>query len=309
MSGLAYDDGSCQVWQGDARALPLEDGSVDLIVTSPPYNARVAYDGYVDWLPWPEYWDGLIVPALWECYRVLRHGGRLALNMANVVRQDVSDRGTRERMNGSKPHVRWKPPGAGGEAWAVMLTPRLWALLEAIGFLPREQLTWIKGPRPIDVSVSTAWGSWCSASNPVLRAIAEPVFIASKGTHAREPGTSDLTADEFKAWTRNAWAISPTWHEANTGHPAMFPIELPRRLIKLYSYVGDTILDPFCGSGTTLRAAKDLGRKGIGVEISARYVELSANRCRQERLPEPESAPRLRWREVRPDLFVPAYEA
>jgi DNA modification methylase len=272
------------IWQGDARALPLEDESVHLIVTSPPYNARVPYDGYADWLPWEEYWHGLIEPSLRECYRVLAHGGRIALNFANVVRQDVpaGREHVRVRVNGE---FKWKPPGAGGGAWSVIVVPRLWALLEEIGFLPREHLTWVKAVRPEDIATSTAWGSWCSASNPVLRAVAEPVFIASKGTHARPVGESDLTADEFKAWTRNTWMISSGHADQYLTHPAQFPLELPRRLIKLYSYVGDTVLDPFMGSGTTLRAAKNLGRRALGVEQSERYCQLAAARCAQSVMP------------------------
>jgi len=166
-----------------------------------------------------------------------------------------------------------------------MIAPRIWALLEEIGFLPREQLTWIKAARPDDIATSTAWGSWRSASNPVLRAVAEPVFIASKGTHARPPGPSDLSAEEFKAWTRNAWTI-PSGNAQQFDHPCVFPIELPRRLIKLYSYVGDTVLDPFMGSGTTLQAARLLRRHAVGMEQSAKYCELAAGRVCQLLLPE-----------------------
>jgi hypothetical protein len=164
------------------------------------------------------------------------------------------------------------------------IAPRLWATLEQIGFLPREQLTWIKALNPEDIVTSTAWGSWCSTSNPVLRAVAEPVFIASKVTHTRSPGVSDLTSAEFKAWTRNAWNIPAGNAERDLDHPCKFPPELPRRLIKLYSYVGDMVLDPFCGSGTTPRLAKDLSRRAIGVDISRRYCAMSADRCRQQLL-------------------------
>src|SRR5690348_3466998 len=100
-----------------------------------------------------------------ECFRVLAPGGRIAVNLANVVRQDVSSEPT-ERSG--PPRCRWKPPGASGEPWSVMAAPRLWAMLEQIGFLPREHLTWIKALNPEDVATSTAWGSWCPASNPVL---------------------------------------------------------------------------------------------------------------------------------------------
>jgi site-specific DNA-methyltransferase (adenine-specific) len=282
------------IWRADARALPIADEGVHLIVTSPPYNARVAYDGYSDWLPWQEYWHGLIEPALRECHRVLAHGGRIALNFANVIRADVQDyrstssrRGDRDRSRDltRRTNGKWVPPGAGGEPWAVIVVPRLWALLEEIGFLPREHLVWVKAGLPEDVAPSTAWGSWCSPSNPVLRAVAEPVFIASKGTHTRPAGTSDLSATEFKLWTRNAWSIHAGHRDQYLDHPAMFPLELPRRLIKLYSYVGDTVLDPFMGSGTTLRAAKNLGRVALGVEQSERYCRLAAARCAQSVMP------------------------
>jgi DNA modification methylase len=202
-------------------------------------------------------------------------------------------------------HFRWrgKPPGANGEPWSVMVAPRLWNTLEQIGFLPREQLTWIKALNPEDVVPSTAWGSWSSASNPVLRAVAEPVFIASKLTHRRSPGASDLTPDEFKAWTRNVWNIPAGNPERDLDHPCKFPIERPRRLIKLYSYIGDVVLDPFCGSGVTLRAAMDLGRHAVGVDISRRYCGMSANRCRQQLLfaPETTATSQLASRDVSPE--------
>jgi DNA modification methylase len=277
-----YADDNVTIYCGDARTLPLADDSVHLICTSPPYNCRVDYDGFGDWLPWDDYWHGLIEPSLRECHRVLGHGGRIAINLANVVRQNVPSERPRPDYQG---RWRWKPPGANGDHWAMMIAPRIWALLEEIGFLPREQLTWIKAARPEDIATSTAWGSWRSASNPVLRAVAEPVFIASKGTHARPPGPSDLTAEEFKAWTRNAWMI-PTGNAQQFDHPCVFPIELPRRLIKLYSYVGDTVLDPFMGSGTTLQAARLLRRRAVGMEQSAKYCELAAGRVCQLLLPE-----------------------
>ncbi len=281
-----YSGDGVTIWQGDARALPLADESVHLIVTSPPYNARINYDVYEDWLPWEDYWHGLIEPSLRECYRVLVHGGRIAINIANVVRKNVPDGHQSDIRYLSQDGRKWKPAGAGSEVWAKLVAPSLWPLLREIGFLEREQITWVKAASPEDsVSGSTAWGSYLSAQNPVLRAIGEPVFIACKGAFAREPGVSDIDRAEFMAWTRNVWNIQTGHHGEHLGHPATFPLGLPRRLIKLYSYVGDTVLDPFMGSGTTLRAAKDTGRIGLGVELSERYCRLAASRCAQSVMP------------------------
>lgn len=267
--------------QGDARHLPLPNGSIHLIVTSPPYNAGLPYDAVSDWLPWEDYWYGLIVPAMRECYRVLVEGGRLCLNMANVVRADAA-RCPLPQGKGRRRLAR--PSGGGGSPWSILVETRLWPLLEDIGFLPREHLTWLKAEDPADHGTgSTAWGTYRSARNPVLRGVAEPVFIASKGSFARGPGESDLTAAEFKAWTRNVWVVRAD-RKAAPWHPAEFPLELARRLIKLYSYVGDVVLDPFAGSGTTVYAARLAGRVGIGVEVSLRYCRLARERCSQDRL-------------------------
>ena len=280
-----YHDGSAEVWLGDARRLPFADSSVQLIVTSPPYNAGVMYEGYDDRQSWHHYWDGLIAPAIKECYRVLAPGGRIAINMPHVVRADLPQPGRRARPTQYQSRGRRRlVAGAGGASWQLMIAPRMWQLLDSVGFLPREQITWVKGEegQPIGTH-SMAWGTYGSAANPVLRSSCEPIFVASKLSHSRPPGADDITTDEFKAWTRNVWAISAA-NQDELGHPATFPPELPRRLMKLYSYVGDTVLDPFCGSGTTLRVAKNHGRKALGVETVPRYAQLSANRCRQELL-------------------------
>jgi site-specific DNA-methyltransferase (adenine-specific) len=276
---------SCQAELGDARHLRLEDESVHLVVTSPPYNARLMYDAYEDWLPWEDYWDGLIVPALREAYRVLAPGGRLCLNIANVVRQDVDGEarpGIYEtwRANGTR---KWKPPGSNGRPWAAFIDAYLLPALEDMGFMLRERITWVKGESPEQVtSQSTAWGTWCSAENPVLRAVAEPVYVASKTSWAREPAESDIEPDEFKAWTRNAWFIPAVLESDAWGNPAAFPLELPTRLIKLYSYPGDLVADPFMGSGTTLVAAARLGRWAYGCDVSERYVQVARARLAQE---------------------------
>src|SRR5260370_26335692 len=104
-----------------------------------------------------------------------------------------------------------------------MFAPRIWEFFEEIGLLPREQLTWVKAAKPEDIATSTAWGSWRSASNPVLRAVAEPVFIASKLTHRRSPGMSDLTSDEFMAWTRNGLEHPSGKPRARSASPVQVP--------------------------------------------------------------------------------------
>lgn len=295
--------------RADARHLPLADESVHLIVTSPPYNADIRYDEYHDWLPWEDYWRGLIEPAMRECFRVLAPGGRLCLNMPNVVRTnnpnvkvirdgyrpDGTARPLRKRqMRGHKtPSGNTWRESLGD--WPVMIAGQIWPLLGGIGFLPREQLTWIKGDSLEDIPTnSTAWGTFASATNPVLRATVEPIFIASKGSHSREAGVSDITSSEFKAWTRNAWNVRASGGRM-IDHPARFPEELPRRLIKLYSYLGDVILDPFNGSGTTVRTARDCGRHGVGFDLSERYCRQAAGRASQANLFEATADAYDRW--------------
>lgn len=259
---LYYSDSGAEIYQGDARTLPLPDESVHLIITSPPYNSGIRYDSYHDRLPWDQYWDGLVVPSLKECFRVLVPGGRLCFNFANVNQQEVKAKGT----------------------WPVLADIEVWPAIKAAGFLPRERITWIKGDEADLVADSTAWGSWRSASCPVVRAIAEPIYVASKVSHKRLPGPSDLTADEFKLYTRNVWPIPQDGggrFKKLGKHPATFPLELARRLIKLYCYVGETVLDPFVGSGTVLAAAHIAHRFGVGVDVSSKYCEMAKTRYRQ----------------------------
>jgi site-specific DNA-methyltransferase (adenine-specific) len=276
------DDVRYRLEVADARQLPLEAECAHLVVTSPPFNCRLVYADYEDWLPWADYWEGLIAPALREAYRILVPGGRLCLNLPNVIRQDVqlaqTDRAARADWQ-ARGIRKWASPGAEGHPLSVLVERHLWALLEDIGFLPRERITWVKGAEPEDVvSQSTAWGTWCSAENPVLRAVAEPVFVANKLSFARESGQSDLCADEFKAWTRNAWFIPPVRASDANGNPAAFPEELPRRLIKLYSYPGDLVVDPFVGGGTTVVASQGVGRRGYGYDIGPNEIARSRMR-------------------------------
>ena len=292
-SNLVYSDNLTSIFCGDAREIPLENNSVGQIITSPPYNARMHYEGYDDWLPWTEYWEGLIEPSLRECYRVLVHGGRIGFNIANVVRSDVQDYrwSSSRKRNLSQRKIltrqdgrKWSPPGSNGEPWAEFIDKHIWFLAKTIGFLPRERITWVKGDMPEEiVTTSNAWGTFCSAANPVLRAIAEPIYILDKGTHTRPPGTTTITKQEFMSWSRNTWFVPVrglvTEKHAN---PCQFPLEIPRRLMKFYGYTEDLVLDPFMGEGTTLVAAKRLGRKSVGIELGEKQCARAADRVSQD---------------------------
>lgn len=220
--------------QGDSNHIPLPTESVHLIVSSPPYwNAR-------EYSSWERYDDYLLEMfyILRENYRVLVNGGRLCWNVPQGYDRD--------------PYI---PLGCD-----------IQRLVTDAGFTLRGIIVWDKGGIN-----STAWGSWASASNPSLRDAHEIIIVAHKGSAARESGgVSDLTAAEFPELTQSVWrGIIPL---SNHWHPAPFPVDLPRRLIKLYSYVGDVVLDPFAGSGKTIQAARMLGRLGIGVELSCQYA-------------------------------------
>lgn len=268
-----WQEGKARMWRGDARDLPLPTESVGLVVTSPPYNAKMRYHGYRDWLTWAEYWDGLIVPSLAEMYRVLVPGGRVCINFANILRYKPVE------THKGPAKERGKPRPFDAPLWGTLTDAVIWPALEAAGFLPRERITWIKGGDTDElVAPSTAWGSWASPSNPVIRAVAEPVFVASKGTYDRYSGVpSAIDPDRFMLLTRNVWMIPQEAHAYNP-FPARFPVELARRCIELYSYRYDTVLDPFAGSGTTLVAARELERIGAGVEISEQAVRLARGR-------------------------------
>lgn len=157
-------------------------------------------------------------------------------------------------------------------------------ILTKIGFIPREIVHWIKGKdENTFYRGNTAWGSWKSASNPHLRSLSEVILIFNKKEWAKQTkGVSDITTDEFKWWTKSVWFIVADCTTHKKGHPAIFPEELPKRLIKLYSYVGDVVLDNFCGIGTTCLVAKQLGRNFIGFDISEEYCKIAERRLAQE---------------------------
>jgi site-specific DNA-methyltransferase (adenine-specific) len=221
----------------------LPDNSVHLMITSPPYNVSKEYDQD---LSLKEYLQ-LLENSFKETYRVLVNGGRACINVANL---------------GRKPYIP--------------LSDYISQMMINIGFKMRGEIIWNKAA---SASPSTAWGSWQSAANPILRDIHEYILVFSKGDYKREKGdkSDTITKEQFIEWTKSIWTMNAE-SAKRIGHPAPFPEELPYRLIQLYSFKGDVILDPFMGSGTTAIAAVKSERKFVGYEISQEYIELAQKR-------------------------------
>jgi modification methylase len=221
----------------------LPDNSVHLMVTSPPYNVLKEYDNNLNL---DEYLN-LLMRVWIETYRVLAPGGRACINVANL---------------GRKPYI---------PLHSYIIDQML-----AIGYLMRGEIIWNKAS---SASPSTAWGSWQSAANPVLRDVHEYILVFSKGRFGRkaEGKENTILREQFLEWTKSIWTF-PAMPARRVGHPAPFPEELPHRLIQLFTYQGDVVLDPFMGSGTTCLAAATDGRRYVGYDLNEEYVELARKR-------------------------------
>jgi site-specific DNA-methyltransferase (adenine-specific) len=213
------------------------------MVTSPPYNVQKEYD---EDLTLEQYLD-LLTRVMAETERVLVTGGRACINVANL---------------GRKPYLP--------------LHLYLTEIMLELGFYMRGEIIWDKGG---SASPSTAWGTWQSATNPVLRDVHEYILIFSKESLSRNSTNKESTIerDDFLELTKSVWTFPPA-SARSIGHPAPFPEELPRRLIELYSYAGDVVLDPFCGAGTTCLASLNTGRDYVGYDTEAEYIELARQR-------------------------------
>jgi len=243
-----------RIFVGDARKMDqLPDNCIALTVTSPPYFAGKDYELGADGRVPASYGEylGMLDAAFCEIHRVLEPGGRLAVNVANL---------------GRKPYRS--------------LSSDVVRLLEDAGWLLRGRVLWVKAK---GARGSCAWGSFASAANPVLRDVTEDVVVCSKGSFARRPDRptrrklglpheNTISGADFCQWSLDTWYIAPA-SARRAGHPAPFPVELPRRFIELLSYRGDTVLDPFMGSGTTAEAAVAAGRHFVGYDTEASYVE------------------------------------
>jgi site-specific DNA-methyltransferase (adenine-specific) len=254
-----------KVIAGDARHMSeVEDSSVALVVTSPPYFAGKEYEAalgeghipasYLEYL-------AMLTDVFAECVRTLEPGGRIAVNVANL---------------GRKPYRSLSADVIG-------------ILQDELGLLMRGEVIWLKAR---GASGSCAWGSFQSPANPVLRDLTERVVIASKGRFDRAltrrtrearglPSTISITKDEFIEATTDVWEI-PSESATRVGHPAPFPVELPVRLIELYTYREDLVLDPFMGSGTTAVAAVQTGRRYVGYDTESDYVRIAQQRAAEE---------------------------
>ena len=232
--------------QDSRRMCEIPDSSVHLMVTSPPYNVGKEYD--LD-LRLEEHL-GMLATVFSEGFRVLVNGGRVCINIANV---------------GRKPYIPY-------HKFVIDIMTHL-------GFLMRGEVIWDKGA---GAGSSTAWGSWCSPSNPTLRDTHEYILIFSKGKFKRENkgrrGT--ITKDEFLEYTKSVWNFPPE-SAKRVEHPAPFPIELPYRCIQLYTFEGETVLDPFCGVGTTAIAALRTRRHFVCLDINPEYVKKARTRLKE----------------------------
>lgn len=229
----------------------LSDSSIDLIVTSPPYNVGIEYgihndkDDYTEYLKFSHQW-------LTKCYQVARSDGRLCMNIP---------------LDKNK---------GGQQSICADLT----AIAKEIGWQYHSTIIWNEG----NISRRTAWGSWMSASAPYVIAPVEVIVVMfkEKWKKVNKKGkTSGISRDEFMAWTNGVWTFNGE-SKKRIGHPAPFPRELPKRCIKLFSFEGDVVLDPFVGSGTTLLEAISNDRVGIGYDLDLHYCDLAKDRIEKE---------------------------
>lgn len=233
--------------QSSENMSQIPDNSVHLMVTSPPYNVGKDYDDNLTLVDYRK-----MLYRVWkETYRVLVDGGRACINIANV---------------GRKPYIS--------------LNSLIIADMVDIGYLMRGEIIWQKGA---SAGGSCAWGSWKSPSNPVLRDTHEYIMIFSKNEYKRQKTEKppSITRDEFLLYTKSVWEF-PTESAKKVKHAAPFPVELPNRLIRLYTYQNDIVIDPFMGSGTTAISASRNNRNFIGYDTCSEYVKISKDRLEKE---------------------------
>lgn len=222
----------------------------DLIITSPPYNVDIKYNSHRDNLTYEEYLE-FSEKWIYNCFNWSKPQGRFALNCP---------------LDKNK---------GGQQSVGADLTN----IAKKVGWKYHSTIIWNEG----NISRRTAWGSWLSASAPFVIAPVELIIIFYKDQWKKTSGSkiSDISRDEFIDWTNGLWSFNGE-SKKRIGHPAPFPRELPRRLIKLFSFVGDIIFDPFVGSGTTIIEAVNNNRIGVGLDIDPNYCEVAKRRIKNE---------------------------
>jgi site-specific DNA-methyltransferase (adenine-specific) len=254
-----YEDDHVTLFCADARDIDASElAGVACVITSPPYNVGLTYDTGTDALPWSEYWD-LADHTARLIAGALPAGGRVWVNTAVSVPTDVGG----HHQSGKR----------------RVLLARGWAdALELGGGLALvDQVAWCSAR-----GAGTAWGSWQSPASPNLRGDYEVITVACRDSWERTPPAGmESWRDLAGGWPdlcSTVWALQP---EHRNGHPAPFPIELAARCVRLSTWPGEVVLDPFAGSGSTLVAARQYGRRAIGIERSERYCEMAALRLSQ----------------------------
>jgi DNA modification methylase len=262
-----YDDGTCVIYHGDCREILPTLEHVTCTVTSPPYNVALDYDIHDDVMPWDEYED--LAASASHGIALAQPHGRTWVNLTPVVPAEPIPAGDH---SGRSSNPRRSLIGIWTNA------------LECHGHDIWDYVAWVtpgRGP-------GCSWGSWESPSGPNMRGEWETIIAAHTGpSWQREtPDERKGTKDKRGGWielTTNVWRIQPEARGPATGnHPAPFPTTLADRCIRLSTWPGEVVLDPFMGAGSTMRAAKDLGRRAVGIELSERYCEIAAKRLAQE---------------------------
>lgn len=229
----------------------LPDNCIDIVVTSPPYNFGIDYDRHYDAISWKKYFEKLYV-VLDECTRVLKYGGRLVINLQPMYSDYIPSH-----------HLVSQHLFNAGLIW-------------------KSEILWEKNNWNCKY---TAWGSWKSPSNPYMKYTWEYLEVFCKGSLMKEKEANkkiDITDKEFIEFVKAKWSIAPERNMKTIGHPAMFPGKLIERTLKLFSYKGDIVLDPFNGAGTTTMVAKKLGRHYIGIDIDKKYCRIANRRINNE---------------------------
>lgn len=250
---LYFSEKNINIHNADILKIKLiPQNSIDLIITSPPYNVDITYNTSIDNTPYKEY---LSFTKKWlkKCYELSKEDGRICLNIP---------------LDKNK---------GGQQAVCADITH----LAKNLGWKYHSTIIWNEG----NISRRTAWGSWLSASAPYVIAPVEVIVVLYKNFWKKQNAKNkknDITKKEFMEWTNGVWTFNGQSKKGAGGHPAAFPIELPKRCIKLFSFIGDTVLDPFLGSGSTLLASYQHNRKGIGVDIDKSYCDIAVNRLQQK---------------------------